>query len=287
MGGSLFRASLFALVLVSAACAKNTVTAENLVRPELIEVPSGSFVFGSTDAEREHAYQLDERAYGHSRTRTSGWYNTEPALQTLFLDSYHISKNLITNDQYRKFLQATGHPPPQVDEKTWQTYGLIHPYTRTRRHQWRGQDYPPGRARHPVVLISYYDAQAYANWLSNVTGDKWRLPTEREWVKAARGRDGRRFPWGDEFDSGKLNSHDAGPFDTVVVGSLSAPSPFGMLDSAGQVFEWMRSPATALRGWVKGGSWDDKGCGVCRPAARHSRPKKLKHILIGFRLVKE
>ncbi len=58
-----------------------------------------------------------------------------------------------------------------------------------------------------------------------------------------------------------------------------------LLDAAGQVFEWTSSPGNPGRYLVKGGSWDDKGCGVCRPAARHARPQNIKHILIGFRLV--
>ena len=67
----------------------------------------------------------------------------------------------------------------------------------------------------------------------------------------------------------------------------SGASPFGLLDGAGQVFEWTSTPKGKSRYLVKGGSWDDKGCGVCRPAARHGRPKYIKHILIGFRLVME
>ncbi|MBI1985361.1 MAG: SUMF1/EgtB/PvdO family nonheme iron enzyme, partial [Rhodospirillales bacterium] len=94
------------------------------------------------------------------------------------------------------------------------------------------------------------------------------------------------FPWGDSYDPRRLNSHDLGPFDTMPVGSFpEGASPFGLLDAAGQVFEWTATPAGAGRYLVKGGSWDDKGCGVCRLAARHSRPADLKHILIGFRLV--
>jgi formylglycine-generating enzyme required for sulfatase activity len=139
-----------------------------------------------------------------------------------------------------------------------------------------------------VVLVSQEDARAYAAWLSDETGERWRLPTETEWEKAARGTDGRRFPWGDSFDPSRLNSHDEGPFDTVAVGSNPAgASPFGLLDAAGQVFEWTATPVGPGRFIVKGGSWDDKGCGVCRPAARHARPAGLKHILIGFRLVRE
>ena len=145
-----------------------------------------------------------------------------------------------------------------------------------------------GREDHPVVLVSHSDAIAYATWLSRETGQLWRLPSEAEWEKAVRGTDGRRFPWGDAFDPARLNSHDEGPFDTVPVGRIRAgASPYGLLDGAGQVFEWTATPAGPGRHIVKGGSWDDKGCGVCRPAARHGRPDNIKHILIGFRLVRE
>jgi len=280
-GGSAIRASFIAaLLLLSSAVRSGS-------EPEVVDIPAGPFVFGSNEQEREYAYQLDEKSYGHSVTRTSGWYRSEPALQTIELESFQITKNLITNLQYQEFLRATNHPPPTVDEPTWRSYGLVHPYSRTARHRWQRDQYPEGRAQHPVVMVNFSDALAYAAWLSEKTGVRWRLPREREWVKAARGFDGRWFPWGNEFDPHKLNSHDAGPFDTVPVGSRSAPSPFGLSDPAGQVFEWMSSPDEASRAWVKGGSWDDKGCGVCRPAARHSRPKSIKHILIGFRLVKE
>ena len=97
---------------------------------------------------------------------------------------------------------------------------------------------------------------------------------------------GTHFPWGDKFDPARLNNHDSGPFDTLAVGQFPVgASPFGLLDAAGQVFEWANSPGNPGRFLVKGGSWDDKGCGVCRPAARHARPEAIKHILIGFRLV--
>ncbi len=97
---------------------------------------------------------------------------------------------------------------------------------------------------------------------------------------------GKRFPWGDGFDPARLNSYDSGPFDTLPVGRFpGGASAFGLLNAAGQVFEWTMSPGNPGRFLVKGGSWDDKGCGVCRPAARHARPQAIKHILIGFRLV--
>ena len=93
---------------------------------------------------------------------------------------------------------------------------------------------------------------------------------------------------GNAFDPARLNSHDRGPFDTMAVGRFPrGASPYGVLDAAGQVFEWTAATAGRDRFIVKGGSWDDKGCGVCRPAARHSRPARIKHILIGFRLVRQ
>lgn len=98
-----------------------------------------------------------------------------------------------------------------------------------------------------------------------------------------RGKQGRYFPWCNGFNPKKLNSADAGPFDTEAVGQYpQGTSPYGLLDGAGQVYEWTATTQGAKRSIVKGGSWDDKGCGVCRAAARHSRPNNLKHILIGL-----
>ncbi len=255
--------------------------------PETVAVPSGRFVAGSARAEREAAYRLDERAYGHRVTRKNRWYEGETP-KTPTLAAFRIMRNLVTNTEYAAFTAATGHKPPDVDAETWAGYRLNHPYARTRRHAWIDGRPPAGRADHPVVLVSHRDARAYAAWLGRETGLAWRLPSEAEWEKAARGPDGRRFPWGEAFDPARLNSADRGPFDTVAVGSFpGGASPYGMLDAAGQVFEWTATASGRDRFIVKGGSWDDKGCGVCRPAARHGRPAAIKHILIGFRLVRE
>ena len=272
------------LLFALAACAAESV---EIPVPETITIPAGSFIRGSDRGEREAAYRLDERAYGHSVTRKNEWYESEFKKSVVSTNAYRITRTLITNAQYGVFVAATGHPVPDVDIRTWQAYGLIHPFSRTRRHAWRKGAPPPGRKNHPVVLVRHEDARAYAAWLSSSTGQSWRLPTEMEWEKAARGTDGRRFPWGDNFDPDRANSADKGPFDTVAVGRFPrGASPFGLLDAAGQVFEWTATAARKGRFIVKGGSWDDKGCGICRPAARHIRPKALKHILIGFRLVR-
>ncbi|MDX1576175.1 MAG: SUMF1/EgtB/PvdO family nonheme iron enzyme [Kiloniellales bacterium] len=258
------------------------------VVPPVVEIPAGPFIMGSNAAERETGYQLDEAAYGHNKTRLWGWYEGERPAGPVETGRYLITATPITNRQYAAFVEATGRAAPDVDPETWAAYKLVHPYERTRRHAWKDGRPPPGREDHPVVLVSYADALAYAAWLSEVTGRTWRLPTEAEWEKAARGTDGRRFPWGNFWNPSVLNSHDAGPFDTLPVGSFPAGvSPFGLLDAAGQVFEWTSTSAGPGRRLVKGGSWDDKGCGVCRPAAHHGRPEGLKHILIGFRVVSD
>jgi len=256
--------------------------------PELIKIPAGRFFFGSNNFERHAAYNLDKTAYGSDITRQQAWYKAEKTRRVVTLASFSITKTPITNRQYAAFIAATGHPAPDVDEQTWQTYRLIHPYKKTRRHAWVNGKPPKGREDHPVVLVSHDDAYAYAGWLSKTTNKTWRLPAEQEWEKAARGTEGSQYPWGNIFDPNLLNSADKGPIDTTPVGQFpKGASPYGMLDAAGQVYEWTATPYIKGRVIVKGGSWDDKGCGICRPSARHTRPTILKHILIGFRLVTE
>jgi len=247
--------------------------------PELLYIEAGSFIKGSDSAEREYGYKLDEQAYNHQRTRTGKWYDTEPDKQRASTASYSISKTPITNRQYQYFIEDTNHPQPSVDESTWNGYQLVHPYSRAQRFNWHNNLPPSNTEQHPVVLISYEDAIAYTEWLSRKTQQTWQLPDYDQWERAARGDDGAIFPWGDLFDPTLLNSHDVGPFKTQPVGTYpSGASPHGMLDAAGQVFEWIKTEPNHKRAWVKGGSWDDKGCGVCRPAARHTRPKPIKHI---------
>lgn len=277
----------FAAALLWVLCAASARAAEPWL-PAVVEIPAGSFIAGSDRAERDRAYRLDERAHGEPITRRDRWYEGERARGRASTRAFAITVTPITNRQYAPFVAETGHRAPDADRATWTGYGLNHPYERTRRHAWREGRPPAGREDHPVVLVSHADAVAYARWLARKTGMRWRLPTELEWEKAARGTDGRVFPWGAEFDAARLNSHDAGPFDTTPAGAYPAgASPFGVLDPAGQVYEWTATLAAPGRAIVKGGSWDDKGCGVCRPAARHARPVALKHILIGFRLARE
>jgi len=265
----------------------------SLFVPKTVTVAEGAYIAGSDPAEREYAYQLDEKAYGHDRTRAAGWYDRERSRQSINVDAFDITVTPITNQQYAEFVNATNYPAPDVDREVWKSFGLIHPYSRTRKHAWQNGVVPLNRQHHPVVLVSWHDAVAYARWLSEQTGQRWSLPTEDQWEKAVRGSKGWRFPWGGEFRADLLNSHDAGPFDTMPVGSFAdGVSEYGVLDGVGQVFEWLSAEIVDDeiiddRIKVKGGSWDDSGCGVCRPAASHHRPANLQHILIGFRLVRE
>jgi formylglycine-generating enzyme required for sulfatase activity len=267
-----------ALVLLWAlpSCAAETASPP---LPEVIEIPAGPFIAGSDRAEREAAYVLDEAAYGHTRTRQWKWYENEPPRGARETGAFAITRTPITNARYAAFVAATGHPAPDVDPDTWAGYKLVHPYERTRRHAWQDGAPPPGRDDHPVVLVSHADAEAYAAWLGAVTGHRWRLPREAEWEKAARGDAGGRFPWGEDWDPKRLNSHDEGPFDTLPVGSFPAgASPHGLLDPAGQVFEWTGTGAGQGRFIVKGGSWDDSALSRAAPgttaaAASAARPR--------------
>lgn len=139
------------------------------------------------------------------------------------------------------------------------------------------------RPEHPIVQISWKGAVTYSAWLAEVTGDPWRVPTEEEWEKAARGPDGRIYPWGDRWERPRANTNDGGAGDTTPVGAYpGGGSPYGVLDLAGNVNEWcgippsspMRRPSAwddqpgaGSGGYLAGGSWDDSPV-VARAAHR-------------------
>jgi formylglycine-generating enzyme required for sulfatase activity len=128
------------------------------------------------------------------------------------------------------------------------------------------------RPDHPVTHISWKAALDYVAWLAQVTGEPWRLPTEEEWEKAARGTNGRIYPWGDSWDRSRANTDESGPGDTTPVGSYPAgASPYGVLDMAGNVNEWCGIPPDSPLfrpgawngeqrksvGYLAGGAWDE------------------------------
>ena len=175
------------------------------------------------------------------------------------------------------------HRPPGISKSEYQRQGfLAHEYdTEVTPYLWPATPPPPGKADHPVVLVSAPAAEAYCRWQD----PGGRLPTEAEWERAARGNDGRIFPWGNEWDPTRLNSAAGGPDGTTPVGHYpSGASPYGLLDAVGNVFQWTATRLADGRRVLKGCSWDDDA-GLCRPAFRHGRPADSRHILIGFRCV--
>jgi formylglycine-generating enzyme required for sulfatase activity len=143
-----------------------------------------------------------------------------------------------------------------------------------------------------VVLVSWDDAAAYCAWRGQVVGHPRRLPSAHELEKAARGVEGLAYPWGVTFDRSKLNSAVGGPRDTVTVGSYpDGQSPLGVLDTAGNVFQWTATPwppgePAGARMTVKGSAWDDFG-GLGRGAAWHGRVRTVRHVIVGFRCAGE
>ena len=261
-----------------------------------IFVGGGEFIAGSDRTERDYAYRISAEGFADSPDkveaaeagyRQRGWFDREPDQRTEELPSFCMGQHLITNADYQVFVQATGHRSPGISPAEYQEQGfLVHPYSEVQPYLWQGNQYPTGQANHPVVLVSYGDAVAYAEWRSVQDGVNYRLPTALEWEKAARGIDGRYFPWGSEWRNDGTNWAKNGPYGTSEVGAFPlSQSPDGIEDMAGNVFEYT---STVTRGGteilLKGCSWDDFP-GFCRAAYQHDRPVESRHILFGFRLV--
>lgn len=261
-------------------------------------IPPGSAVLGSDAAERDEAYRLSALPFAKSdggsekaeaELREQGWFSREEPRHRIDHHGFCISKFLVTNSDYKDFVLATGHHQPAIAEADYKQQGfLVHSYAETLPYQWRDGGYPSGRANHPVVLVSYDDAAAYAKWFSQTNGRSYRLAKAVEWEVAARGRDGNLFPWGNQWDQGACNWQGAGIGGTSAVGAFTkCVSPFGIYDAAGNVFEYtLVENEYAREVLMKGCGWDDLP-GFCRPAYQHTRPRPSRHILFGFRLVME
>ena len=227
--------------------------------PEMVRIPAGEFLMGS-DPGRDKEAEDDEQPQ-----------------HTLHLPDYYLARTPVTNVQYAAFVQASGHRHPE---------------------HWKAGKAPEGRRDHPVVNVSWHDAEAYCKWLARVTGMAYGLPSEAEWEKGARGSDGRIYPWGDEWDSGRCNSREGDERGTTPVGAYPrGGSPYGLLDMAGDVWEWTRSflsgypydpvdgredPGGGRQRVLRGGSWDFDRRGV-RCAVRGVRNSPFLDN-IGFRV---
>lgn len=183
-------------------------------------IPYGSFAFGINKTERDSILQT------LASLRLS-IFDLEFSRQKEYLPSYYMDKFEITNKQYAKFLQETGHRKPRY---------------------WFNRLY--NKPNQPVVGVSWEDADAYAKWAGK------RLPSEEEWEKAARGTDGRIWPWGNIPDESKFNGKTEGNIAPVDVGSYpGGASPYGIMDMAGNVYEWTTGYWTGSDRAMRGGCY--------------------------------
>ncbi len=266
--------------------------------PDIVwhEVPAGTFVMG-TDPEQDK--YVKER------------YNPEQEQpqHEIFLSTFHMSRYPVTNAQYQVFVEDGGYT--EHWKQCWTPAGwkwkeqkkLIQPDT-------RGGDFD--LPNHPVVMISWYEANAFCQWLTlrlqetGVLTDTQiiRLPTEAEWEKAARGEDGRIFPWGnDAIIPEHANYFETQLGVTSTVGCFPCGiSPYKCEDMAGNVWEWCQDwysdeyysesptedplgPSTGSNRVDRGGAWDDDAR-LCRSAYRFRDVPGSRYGSIGFRLLR-
>ena len=180
--------------------------------------------------------------------------------QRLPLGAFRISRTPITNAQYNVYVQSAGVGKPD---------------------HWPNGVIPAGKENHPVVNVSWDDAQAFCQWAGV------RLPTEQEWEKAARGADGRTYPWGNQAPSGDLCNFNNIVGGTTAVGRYpKGASPYGLLDMAGNVREWCENlyEGQSYRRVLRGGAYDSDAAWVgC--AFRIGFYQNGRYAYYGFRVV--
>jgi len=178
--------------------------------PQLVHIPSGHFTMGSTT---EQIQELVSQGMDGERILR------EFPQHVVQLSSYYIGKYPVTNREYQEFVRDTGFEQP-VD--------------------WEDEMFPDDKGDYPVVNVSWKAANEYCKWLSNQTGKNYHLPTEAQWEKAARGTDGRIYPWGNDFNLKYCNTRESAIGYLTSVGQYSpqGDSPYGCADMAGNIWEW-------------------------------------------------
>ncbi|MBN2326473.1 MAG: formylglycine-generating enzyme family protein [Candidatus Omnitrophica bacterium] len=276
-------------ILTFFACLIPDAWSEENFEPETVFIPAGTFTAGSSDAERS-LYRVPRH---------------ESAAHRVYLPAYWIGRYEATNEQYEIFIEDGGYDDPSYwtpeGWKARQEYGWSEPRC------WRDPDYRGGRhVNLPVCALSWHEAQAYCRWLSQKTGRPYRLPTEMEWEKAARGEDGRIFPWGGEWGPNFCNWYGylgemrkkKGDTDRFLglapVGSFeNGKSPWGCFDMAGNVLEWCSDPWSkddATYRVFRGGCFRSNNPRFMRAAWRGGTYPDVGHVywgIIGFRVARD
>ena len=212
-----------------------------------------------------------EFVMGSADADQSVFYDQKPQ-HTVYLDAFWIDKYEVTNARYQRCVAAGSCPPSHFAHDD----------------RFNGD-------RQPVVGISWGDATAYARWVGG------RLPTEAEWEKAARGTDGRIYPWGNQWDGSKANTSENGLGTATDVGSYpDGASPYGALDMAGNVWEWVADwhgdypserqvnptgPESGQRRVERGGSSDNERSRARCADRTTSAPDARGAYYDGFRVV--
>ena len=222
---------------------------QTLASMNMVEIPEGDFLYGSSDSDANA--QADEKPQ-----------------RTIFLPTFHISRTPVTNKQWGVFLQESRYKPKKEEHDG--DY-LKH---------WKQGKCPEQLENHPVVNVSKFNADAFCSFYG------LRLPTETEWEKAARGKDGRLYPWGNQPPEWWLCNFDNFHKGTTPVDSFpQGASPYGVQDCAGNVNEWTSSPynsPSSSRFSLRGGSCFYDASNV-RCANRNFRAPADCFCFIGFR----
>jgi toxoflavin biosynthesis protein ToxD len=192
--------------------------------------------------------------------------------QKVAIDAFFIGETEVTNQQYQEFLKATNHQAPRG---------------------WTNGEFPLGAANEPVTSVTWQDAVDYCQWLSTKLGATVRLPLEAEWELAARGPEGLKYPWGNEWDDRAAASEHKNGFVHAVKSYPAGRSPSGAYDMAGNVWEWLadvrdgdktKAEEHSNSRVIKGGAANEQQ-ELITAASRNMIPKDYAGAYLGFRYV--
>lgn len=235
-------------------------------------------IFQALKEDKEESQR--EVVYGTGNVRKGPFRYGDQELRVELNYDYWIDLYPVTNEKYRAFIEAGGYDCQRnwsEDGWVWKTKNNI-----AAPEYWDDADW--NKADHPVVGVSYYEAEAYSKWVGK------RLPTEREWEKAARGdKDGRRYPWGEHFDQYRCNSNRSSSGHTTPVTQYpNGKSQYGCYDMVGNVWEWCSDwyDESQSQRVLRGGSWF-YGPDRLRVSNRYIRNPAHRTSDIGFRLAQD